>query len=164
MKSKAFFTSRELFLCDGVFDIRCLVFALCLPFPIFLSILVSTFFLAVWCPAWLMTEAQQTNPRDGWSTIWYRQPTLHVHIYNQHPFFQHQQHNHNTDAPLGSANQGFLWPQEPKFGLPPEERSRLLDEENFSLSLYLMTILLNVLWGLIYYFVWKDTGLRNQVR
>ena len=38
--------------------------------------------------------------------------TLHVHIYNQHPFFQHQQHNHNTGTPLGSAK-AFCQPQNP---------------------------------------------------
>ena len=45
-------------------------------FPFFNFHFGSNLFLAVWCPAWLMTEAQQTNPRDGWlwgcPTIWYR--------------------------------------------------------------------------------------------
>ena len=52
-----------------------MLFCACLLFPSLLSsflFYVSTLFLAVWCPAWLMTEAQQTNPRDGW--LWGAQP------------------------------------------------------------------------------------------
>ena len=52
-----------------------MLFCACLLFPSLLSsflFYVSTLFSAVWCPAWLMTEAQQTNPRDGW--LWGAQP------------------------------------------------------------------------------------------
>ena len=90
----------------------------CSPFYIFISILVSTFFLAVWCPAWLMTEAgcsKQTGGTVGSTRLdLIPSTTLHGHIYNQPTLSSNTNNTITTQTRLlGQLTKCLCDPQNP---------------------------------------------------